>query len=363
MQDVNTNINFGTSSNVDINTSSSIGNLNVQSNSNFNSPNNTSNYQTGNVVNNASVEDFDLGNFGDNSSCGMLNETVNSISSDVNNLALSIGNAFINNPALVASAVGAIVTGLKSSSLLSNFINQNNIIGTIVQEPISDKILSIKSFLENNIGILSADQILEIAGLTGEMSMDEAVHILAGIYAGDEIASIKENRKDGVLNYYSLEQVQEIIDAIKDKYTGREASVRSVLAMLAISFAQGVKIPYTFGAGHRDGDAVLLETICKTSDCSALTSWAVQQGAVNEFTTTVAKTIRKRGADIELADAKPGDAVATKKHVRFVVSNNPDNKTMIIAEEADSQKGLVIREFTYNDLRNYKPRDLSEYYG
>lgn len=227
----------------------------------------------------------------------------------------------------------------------------------------------VKSFLDNDVGFLTGDEMLSIMGLSGDMSIEEAVDKLQEIYQSGRLTEMNSGDKNGLYNFYSSSEIQMVMMLIDDMYDGREASIRSTLALLSLAAAQGIKIKYSWNGGHETGSTTSLDAVCTGADCSGFCSWAIQQGDdASTFSTTNASNFTWKGTRIPVTDwaeAQPGDAIYSGSHVVYILENDPVNQVFVVAEEHDGDGGLVINRRSYNSLKKqgYGIVSLTEYYG
>ena len=97
-------------------------------------------------------------------------------------------------------------------------------------------------------------------------------------------------------------------------------------------------------------------------DCSGFVSWSIRNACKADFT-ALAEDFLGMGKTISLADAKPGDVVASVAHVMLVVKNNGD-ETVTVAEEGGSSDGLVFSIVDSNRMSWGKRSviDMSDWY-
>ena len=174
---------------------------------------------------------------------------------------------------------------------------------------------------------------------------------------------------------------QEYIDsvvneAIANAGTNREKSVAAVTAITNLAAENGVKLDYEWSGGHwRAGSekVVVVENSDLSSgvDCSGFVSWAVQNGSTppESFPACGTSELIGRGTKTSNVSAQPGDIIVRNSgnygHTGFIVKNDTDTGTMLIAEAHSNSEGIILKEYSYNDLayQGYSIRDMSSYYG
>lgn len=161
--------------------------------------------------------------------------------------------------------------------------------------------------------------------------------------------------------YYSKEEVANIMNQVKQQYSGREAAVNSALTIIELAANVGKKLDYKWGGGHVHNAVTTLDHVANGTDCSAFASWAVQQGATTSFPTTTAAYLCNRGQRVDYAYAQAGDILVCGSHACLIVANDPEGKYFITAEETGG--GAVVKKRTYSSVKGqYQVRDLSQYY-
>ena len=167
-----------------------------------------------------------------------------------------------------------------------------------------------------------------------------------------------------------------INEAVANASTNREKSVAAVTAITNLAAENGVKLDYEWSGGHwRAGSekVVVVENSDLSSgvDCSGFVSWAVQNGSTppESFPACGTSELIGRGTKTSNVSAQPGDIIVRSSgnygHTGFIVKNDTDTGTMLIAEAHSNSEGIILKEYSYNDLayQGYSIRDMSSYYG
>lgn len=169
-----------------------------------------------------------------------------------------------------------------------------------------------------------------------------------------------------------------INEAVANASTNREKSVAAVTAITNLAAENGVKLNYTGGGGHSQ-TVVSNSELSSGVDCSGFVSWGVQNGSAppESFPANGTSVLMNRGTKVSNVDAQAGDIIvrhtydAADKvnggtgHTGFILKNNPESSTMLIAEAHSNSEGIILKEYSYNDLayQGYSIRDMSSYYG
>ncbi len=194
---------------------------------------------------------------------------------------------------------------------------------------------------------------------------------ISDLYNWNEQGRLALLYKDSLFNYVSPEQVETELNSIKNQYNGRNAAVNCAVGLMHIAAEVGKKIGYlderydgdTHYSTHNPETFPLSEVINGT-DCSSFVSWAVNQGAIGNFTTHSTKDFKTVGNPIAFNVARPGDIiVSNNSHVGLIVENHPEGNYFLVAEEGGEDRGLVVQKRPYSSLENFKARDLSYVYG
>lgn len=180
---------------------------------------------------------------------------------------------------------------------------------------------------------------------------------------------------------------QEYIDSVVSKAvasanTNREKSVAAVTAITNLAAENGVKLEYEYAGGHwRNGSEKVV--VVKNSDlstgvdCSGFVSWAVQKGSAppESFPSCGTGELLGRGVKTSNVSAQAGDIIVRHTssssnsdgygHTGFILKNDVDSSTMLIAEAHSSGEGVIVKEYSYNDLayQGYSIRDMTSYYA
>ena len=98
-------------------------------------------------------------------------------------------------------------------------------------------------------------------------------------------------------------------------------------------------------------------------DCSGFVSWAIRTACNPNYGTRLANFSSEgmyHGSRISLSEAKPGDLMLKKGHVRLVVKNNNDGYVIVAEAAGNPTNGLVFTKRS-NEV-NYSFIDMSTYY-
>lgn len=172
---------------------------------------------------------------------------------------------------------------------------------------------------------------------------------------------------DSLYNYFTEEEVNQLMNSIKSEYQGRYLAVNSALGIVDMAASKNLKLDYDWGGGH--STITSIGHVATGTDCSAFVSWAINQGAPGDFTTRTTAGLINVGKTINYEEAREGDILVYNNgengHVVMVVENNPDNKTFVVVEANGQKQGVILKTRKYSDLRssNYKAKDLSELYN
>lgn len=171
---------------------------------------------------------------------------------------------------------------------------------------------------------------------------------------------------DSLYNYFSEDEVKQLMENIKSEYQGRYLAVNSALAIVDLAASKNLKLDYDWGGGH--AEITSLTHVANGTDCSAFVSWAVNQGNPGDFKTRTTAGLISVGTTIDYTAAKEGDILVYNNgengHVVMVVENDPDNQKFVVVEANGSKEGVILKTRTYSSLKNnnYKAKDLSEIY-
>ena len=258
----------------------------------------------------------------------------------------------------------------------------NSLSNTEENIPVKDDIANKMSSLEtSNISLrASIKNILSsIAGITNEIEVVSYVpeedykayaEQIADLYNWNEQGRLSL-LKDSLFNYVSESDIEKELSNIKSQYTGRSAAVNCAVSLMYMAASAGKKISYNYEPDSHSAhysthnpETFPLYDVVNGTDCSSFVSWAVNQGANNNFTTKSTQDFKSVGDKINFSNAQPGDIiVSNNSHVGLIVENHPDEQYFLVAEEGGSTRGLVVQKRPYKSLDNFKARDLSYVYG
>lgn len=146
--------------------------------------------------------------------------------------------------------------------------------------------------------------------------------------------------------------------------TNREKSIYSALGFTNLASSVNLKADYDWGGGHNN-TTVSINDLSKGLDCSGYVSYLVQQGATEKFPTMTTTGLRNIGSSCNISSIQGGDIAVNSGHTMFILSNDVINNTIIATEAANSSKGIIVKEYSYQDLKKlgYQFRDLSSIYN
>lgn len=240
-------------------------------------------------------------------------------------------------------------------SQINSFINANQILREKINETFQ-AIAPISQLL---------DEIGYKAQTTGTYITD--VQGLYELFKNNQLTKIPDSGKNSLYDYYSEEEVEQVLNEVQNLYQGRDAAVNSALAIMQLAANVGIKLDYDWGGGHVE--VTQNKHLATGVDCSAFASWAINQGSTETFTTRTTAGLIQVGQKIDYSQAQKGDILVYNNgengHVVVVVENNPEAKTFIVAEAAGQDVGVILKERSYSSLNSgsYQARDLTEYYN
>lgn len=196
-----------------------------------------------------------------------------------------------------------------------------------------------------------------------------------GLIISDDLAQMYDSYDENGnrIKGSGLKYIEEQILNIQKKYSGREAAVNSALLILQLAADKGIKIEYdAHGTSSRE-PYVKTETLLEGIDCNPFASWVIDKGTPGGFQWRPVPNFGSVG--VELSDwtqAQPGDMFYYKEgngtawgHVGIIIENNPETKTFITAEAANTGEGIVLKTQTYDNLhrRSYHVHDMTNVYN
>ena len=252
----------------------------------------------------------------------------------------------------------------KHANLISTLNGQISTLQTDINK-LETELKTLKQKIVSSLGSVSSIG----STATVKSSVDASSDLDGYVVDLYELLSTFESGKLSQMNgslydYYSKEEVQATLDDVQSKYSGRDAAVNSALAIISLASAKGKKLDYVYGGGHNSSAVTSTDNVATGVDCSAFVSWAVQQGATSEFSTTTAAYLCNRGSYTTYENAKKGDILVCGAHAILIVDNDPEAKAFLVAEATSSGGGVVIRKRTYSSVNGeYQVRDLSSVYA
>lgn len=126
---------------------------------------------------------------------------------------------------------------------------------------------------------------------------------------------------------------------------------------------EGINMTYTYGGEH----GLVKEGIQSSwgygngLDCSSFVSWAMYNGGCkNDTIAVVSGTQATYGIETTADKLKAGDIVANSEHVMLVLNNT--GSTLVVAHASSPTNGIIFSERSYDVLREYQLRDMTNYY-
>lgn len=215
-------------------------------------------------------------------------------------------------------------------------------------------------------------------------SFDEYIKFIIDIY---ELKAIYEKSGalrmmgagDSLYNYYNSYDengnvikgsgkayVEGIILDIQEKYSGREASVNSALAILQLAANAGIKINYEHAGTSGYDPYVPTSAVATGVDCNPFVSWCLDKGVPGGFQWRPVGNFTSIGTGYsDWTQAQPGDVLANGGHVSMIVENDVETGTFVIAEASGSLAGIRMKSVSYQYLKGngYTCRDMSQIYN
>ena len=120
---------------------------------------------------------------------------------------------------------------------------------------------------------------------------------------------------------------------------------------------KGVKYCYTnSGANLTSVPYNTNEQLVDGMDCCAFVSWAINKGSEEPFHWQGLQGLSSIGDEINYDVALPGDIFVKANsdgsgHVGLIISNDPDNKTFIVAEARGPGYGITLNFINYEELQ------------
>ena len=149
-----------------------------------------------------------------------------------------------------------------------------------------------------------------------------------------------------------MDYINSQLDSILESYSGREATVNSVLMSIMLAAEKGVKYDYTNnGANMVSIPYNTNEQMVDGMDCCAYVSWAVNKGTADPFHWEGVDGFASMGEEIDISEAMPGDVIVNDKHVAIIVDNDVENGKVTIAEAGGMSSDVHLVTYDSNNLR------------
>lgn len=231
---------------------------------------------------------------------------------------------------------------------------------------------SLKSSINSSLGYVSSVSTqytlvdYQPGNTYGEYVVD--LNELLALFKSGKLVSLSDSNKssDSLYDYYSKEEVSNVVSGIKQKYSGRGAAVNCALGVMNMAAQVGVKLDYDLLRGSNK--LLTIDGIATGSDCVSFASWAISQGSDKVDKTYSTTEFVRLGHKIDYSQAQAGDVFTLKYsgsggHVMLVVENHPESNKALVAEaKGDS---VVLTEIKYSTLEKYEytARDLTDFYS
>lgn len=173
---------------------------------------------------------------------------------------------------------------------------------------------------------------------------------------------------ENLYNYYDRSYIYGVLQNVQNKYTGREAAVNSVLAVLELCAQKGIRLNYEHSGTVSTQPYVATDYIANGVDCNPFVSWCVDKGTPGGFQWRPVENFLGVGNNIDYSYGQPGDVLVASNdaahHVMFVVKNDTANKRVTIAHASGQVNGIYMSTASYNELasQGYSMRDMTQVY-
>lgn len=259
--------------------------------------------------------------------------------------------------------LNGIPNNAENASARHNLINEINSLGTSLS--------SLKSEIQSLLsGISSVGTEFEIINYQVSDNYSEYVvdlYDFLNLFNSGTLTKMSDSGTGSSLyDYYSKEEVDNKINDIKSQYSGRSAAVNCALGIMEMAADVGVKLDYDWGGGHTSVTST--DAVATGTDCSAFASWAINQGAAENFNTQSTAGLIGVGSQTSFEDAQQGDILVYRNnsqgHVVMIIDNDPETQQFLVAEAASPDTGVVMKTRSYASLAGiYQARDLSSIYN
>jgi hypothetical protein len=185
------------------------------------------------------------------------------------------------------------------------------------------------------------------------------------IYQGGYIVDVL----DGNTREEKQQLFEDAMNSVLEQYTGREATVNSVLVSTALFAEKGYKLRYT----HEYSDRVSVpvnnnEQFVRGLDCCSYVSWAVNKGTPEPFEWGGVGKLHQITEEVSFENLLPGDILThvesghqNRGHVLLIIENCPSEQKLLIAEE--NEASFRMTEQTFAECQYcYKGGSLEKYY-
>ena len=181
----------------------------------------------------------------------------------------------------------------------------------------------------------------------------------------DSEPPIRKANESGTEGY----EVIDITTVSDIRYTERVYAIQihlySVLSNRKVA-DEKLKLDYDWGGGHTSVTST--DAVATGTDCSAFASWAINQGAAENFNTQSTAGLIGVGSQTSFEDAQQGDILVYRNnsqgHVVMIIDNDPETQQFLVAEAASPDTGVVMKTRSYASLAGiYQARDLSSIYN
>lgn len=180
----------------------------------------------------------------------------------------------------------------------------------------------------------------------------------------DYYNSVDENGQ--VIEGSGYQYILNVMTAVQNTYSGREAAVNSALAMLKLAADKNVKLDYVHKGTRGEEPYVSTANVLTGVDCNPWTSYCVDKGTANGFQWRSVSEFHGVGENLaDWSKAQPGDVFVNSGHVGIIIENDPANKKFVVAEAKGQQVGIVLNVRSYNNLASdgYSIRDMTNVYN
>ena len=170
-----------------------------------------------------------------------------------------------------------------------------------------------------------------------------------------------------VIEGSGYQYITNILNTIKNTYSGREAAVNTALVLLKLASDKGVKLDYKH-QGTNSNPYVSTQYVMNGVDCNPWTAYCVDKGTPTRFQWRPVGDFKAVGTAIAYenwSQAQPGDVMVSSGHVGLIIENDPANNRFVVAEARGSGQGIVLNYRTYSELGKggYSIQDMTNVYN